>query len=1313
MSNEKSWSIVTPEIHELFALAPLFTLYFGRLMFARLQKFFANKSSLARSIVLFSLLFPPLLILVAGISLAVWVVPNIERYHPFIELQASRAIGSPIKIKKIEADWRGVNPRLYLENIRILDAQGMPVLTLKKVESVVSWRTLFFGELRLQSLSIAQPSLSVRRDANGVLSVEGIKIDQQENSDGADWLLRQGHITVSDAHLSWLDESRNSAILPFEKVNIELENHGRHHLFLVTATPPAFLSAPLEMHGKLIGRHFAEVKKWQGEIEAKLTHFDAMAWSYWLPVPPQISRANGDLHAWLTADETGLRKLSAEVAVRDVEHRFAENLPPLKVDQIKGHLVWQELSAGFELSAKQLSFTLADGFSLPATDFSFRQQAAQGKRAAETALQISTIDLASSQRLLPYLPLETSLKQQIIDANPQGRLRQFQLSWFGQLQDLKRYQLGAKFEALALRQVDDKPGFSGLTGAVSANEKQGYLTLAAPGLSLNAPHFLLSPLTFERFIIDADWQKQATGWKFRLNNAQMANADLDGTASGSYLSDGKGFGVADVSLQLTRASVKQVARYIPLHSLGDETQAWLQKGLLSGEASQFSLKLKGDLDQFPFAENRGGLFQIAVKAHDVGIEYQEKWPRIEKANVDLLIEGRRLQVTADKAVIGTGEVQNVSVILPDMLSNQLSLIVRGESTGATQHALNYINNSPLRAALRDFTKDIKAAGDGKLSLLLNIPLSGSEDIKVQGAYHFVDNEVDLGKFIPTLKKVNGDLTFTEAALTVKNISVQALGGPARISVATEADGRLNVLADGRINAENLPATVPLGVLKHLYGSTAWNTKVSTLGDDLSVIVESDLLGLGMDLPSPFAKNRHENVPVHFEMRNLSATKDQFSLRYGKSMKATFTRQIDAQGNWPIKRGSIAFGAANANPQLDREGIWITGMLPFISVQDWLATGLVETSVATHGQLPPIAGIDLLLRKVTIFNSDLNEFSIRGQTNNGLLKAQLASTEVNGELQWQAQGDGRLQLRLKDAAIGNATNPLIISPSPPPTLLGLESLPLVRKINLPTIDVAVEQFSYQRKPLGKLEFHLSQKGGDVLLDHLRMSNPDGSFVANGKWDLNSAQSHMNFKLDILDAGKVLDRSGFPGAVKDAKGVLRGDFLWSGGPDEFESSKLSGTLNLKVEKGQFLKINPGAGKLLSVLNLQALPKRVTLDFTDVFSGGFEFDNIEATAHINQGVLVTKDLKIEGSAASVQMAGQVDLKRETQNLRVRISPKLSNTVSLIAFAGGPVVGAGVLLASKVLSDPLDKLTSFEYNITGNWADPSVDKVSAAARP
>jgi uncharacterized protein YhdP len=255
-------------------------------------------------------------------------------------------------------------------------------------------------------------------------------------------------------------------------------------------------------------------------------------------------------------------------------------------------------------------------------------------------------------------------------------------------------------------------------------------------------------------------------------------------------------------------------------------------------------------------------------------------------------------------------------------------------------------------------------------------------------------------------------------------------------------------------------------------------------------------------------------------------------------------------------------------------------------------------------------------------------------------------------------------------------------------------------------VVAEHFVFQGKQLGKLELNASQVDKDILLDHLHLANPDGVMTVNGKWGLEPSQTHVVIKMELYDTGKMLNRSGYPNMLKDGNGVLDCDLVWTGAPNELDLSRLDGHVNLKMNKGQFLKVDPGAGKLLSVMNLQSLPKRIALDFTDVFSKGFEFDDIEGVAQISQGMLRTTDFKINGSAAKVTMTGQVDLKRETQSLRVRVLPTIGGSVSLLAFAAGPAVGAGVFLANKIFRDPLDKLVSFEYNVTGSWVDPKVEK-------
>ena len=189
-----------------------------------------------------------------------------------------------------------------------------------------------------------------------------------------------------------------------------------------------------------------------------------------------------------------------------------------------------------------------------------------------------------------------------------------------------------------------------------------------------------------------------------------------------------------------------------------------------------------------------------------------------------------------------------------------------------------------------------------------------------------------------------------------------------------------------------------------------------------------------------------------------------------------------------------------------------------------------------------------------------------------------------------------------------------------------------------------------------------------------------------------------------------------AVRNAPTKITGSLAWNGAPNDFDYPTLSGSFKLQTGAGQFTKIDPGIGKLLGVLSLQALPRRITLDFRDVFSEGFAFDDIAGSFQIAQGLMKTTDLRLEGPAASVTITGSIDLGRETQSLDVRVRPALSSTFSAgaaVLFIANPLigaaVGAGTLLAQKLLDNPLGQMFSYDYRVTGSWSDPLVERVEA----
>jgi uncharacterized protein YhdP len=211
-----------------------------------------------------------------------------------------------------------------------------------------------------------------------------------------------------------------------------------------------------------------------------------------------------------------------------------------------------------------------------------------------------------------------------------------------------------------------------------------------------------------------------------------------------------------------------------------------------------------------------------------------------------------------------------------------------------------------------------------------------------------------------------------------------------------------------------------------------------------------------------------------------------------------------------------------------------------------------------------------------------------------------------------------------------------------------------------------------------------------------------------------RTSMKFRLDVLDAGQTLARFGMKDLVRRGHGHMEGTVSWNGSPIALDYPSLAGSFNVNVENGQFLKADPGLAKLLGVLSLQSLPRRLVLDFRDVFSEGFTFDFVRGDIGIEQGVAATNNLQMKGVNAAVLMEGKADLARETQDLKVVVVPEINaGTASLVATVINPAVGLGSFLAQMFLRQPLMRAATQEFHVDGTWTDPHIARVAHAAAP
>jgi uncharacterized protein YhdP len=95
----------------------------------------------------------------------------------------------------------------------------------------------------------------------------------------------------------------------------------------------------------------------------------------------------------------------------------------------------------------------------------------------------------------------------------------------------------------------------------------------------------------------------------------------------------------------------------------------------------------------------------------------------------------------------------------------------------------------------------------------------------------------------------------------------------------------------------------------------------------------------------------------------------------------------------------------------------------------------------------------------------------------------------------------------------------------------------------------------------------------------------------------------------------------------------------------------------------------------------------------------------------VAETNNLLMRGLQAAVLMEGRADIARETQDLHVVVVPEINAGTASLAYAAiNPAVGLGTFLAQLFLRRPLMQAGTREFQVSGSWSDPQVERVERA---
>src|SRR3989338_9383418 len=581
----------------------------------------------------------------AILMLRYWLLPNVRQYHDRIAASLAGAIGNPVTMGRIEGDWQGFRPRLSFADVRILNEQRQPALVLPRIDGSVSWMSLFAAELRLASLEIDRPELLIRRDAQGKIFIGGVALSKQGGgNDLADWLLRQSRIVARDALIVWVDEQRDAPPLVLQRVNLRIENLFSHHRFALRAVPPDELATPLDVRGDFYGASFDDLSAWRGQLFTQLDYTNVTAWRPWLDLPGEFSQGRGALRGWLGVDGGKVTEIIADLNLRDVVTRLAEDVPEMTLLNLRGRAAWKKVAGGTEISTRSLALQLRNGIKIEPADIYFRTVEAANGQPATGEVRANLLQLETLAGLASFMPMEADLRARLDAYAPRGKVSNLEAQWQGALEKTDYFRIKGRFENMAMRQVGAMPGFSGLSVDVDGSDAGGRLNIGSRRTVVEAPGALREPLFFDTLTGQASWQHKRGEWSVKVDNVAVANDDLAGNLYGSYQTQAGTLGVLDLTVSLTRGDIRRAARYTPLVALDKEDNDWLNGAMLAGHTEDFRVRVKGNLSDFPLDGTEDALLEIGGHARDVVVEFDKDWPRIENISGEFWIRGNKLEV---------------------------------------------------------------------------------------------------------------------------------------------------------------------------------------------------------------------------------------------------------------------------------------------------------------------------------------------------------------------------------------------------------------------------------------------------------------------------------------------------------------------------------------------------------------------------------------------------------------------------------------------------------------------------------------------
>lgn len=1230
------------------------------------------------------------------------LMPYSERYQPSLEAWLSREFGQQVTLESFAGEWNAFGPRLSLRGLRLQPLSGGTgeVAIARAAVDLKPLNVFIPGKALYNFLVIgADLRLIHTRQGQYVLSGFGVggKGKGQEVS-GLRNLVGIGELILENSRLEYIDE--------------------KHDVHLNLTAIDARLKLDDEFVSMKIEARLSEegTGRVYGEIDAsgllKLANLSGLEEAHWqvtvrelllaslqgrLPVNSMLPR-EGRVNAEFWCDWSAQNPLQVKGVVDLRSGRLLLDGKETLIEHLNTRLAWKFHTKGdWRLDLDELLYD--DGVE-PWTAPSITLAR---DLAADLGLWISADNLPLN------VPLKLARNIMASYGTPWPRFLPGSAS--GNVAGLelvldRKWRLKLARGTAHQASISDWgkwPDLRGIDAGIDLGRGFGTLSLHASRLDVHWPRMFRDSLAFTlpKCDLDLEWGDRR---QVVFHGCSLINDDL--ALTGDFLlAANEGRPAVDVNVEIIRGQLGQLASYWPRGIMSEKVLNWLWRALLGGDITGGRVQIVGDMDDWPFRQNRGR-FEAVAQISGAELDYSPGWPKAQGVDATARFAGASMTVKGAIGNIAGAEVRLATADIADFKAPLLQLRYDAQSTLDT--LIGFVVQSPLDQQINANLSRFDFSGPADTSGSLQIPMgTAAGELVVDGQVSLHgDRFVDPNSAV-VLDAIEGAIQYSQKGIRGSGLTAQFKNQPARLDLAGDrnAEERFRADVSGVFDVQDvLPGFLLEGYteLRRMQGEADWRVSVVipavAAGQDsgAELVMRSDLIGVAIDLPDPLRKGAGESWPLelHYPLNGLSGLLDldlgdrmQLSLDTPPALKS-------GSGNAVIGRALVHLGdGASDLPQPGQ--IRIEGAADSLDLDGWV--DLITARVHEGRGLPSLQleRCEVTAGQMRFMDRRFSDVGISLSIGRGDIKATFSAADINGQV--------------------------ILSPASGSLSAEFERLVLAKPVSggvdvqsnpgeLPALHLYARSFQYAGVEMGETRIEAYPTSAGFHFEKVESESDHLNVQASGDWLRVDDGQRSDFSILVTaeSLGELLHSMDFGSSLEGGQTVLHFDAWWPGSPAAFALSRLNGALEFSVSQGQITNAGSGTGRILGLLSIQALPRRLALDFRDVFDSGFVFEEAKGTFHMENGMASTEDVVLSSSAARITLSGSTDLVAQQYDQVMTIQPGLGNTLPVIgALAGGPGGAAAGLALQGLLQKQLGHASQVRYTITGSWDQPLIEPV------